>query len=149
MGITSGKISQNNIVDQPYSKVDIGGSDLETVSGNGGWVRLTNLQSFMAYVSVDSFDAADTLDTLQIEEAKDKNGLSKQVLTGKTITLLAADVDTDAKFVLECIGSELTADYGYVRVAASEASDTGPDEISVIYVRDKGNTDLTLANARV
>ena len=149
MAINSGKIAQNNIVTLPYSKVDIGGSDLETVSGDDGWVRLSNGQNFLAYVKAGAFDAADTLDTLQIEEAKDANGLGGQLLPGKALVVLAADVVDGAVFVLECQGSDLTTDYGYVRINAAESLNTGTDEVSVIYVRDKGNVDLTTADARV
>ena len=149
MAITSNRISQKNIVTQPYSRVDIGGSDLETVSGDGGWVRLTANQKFMAYVTIGAYDAADTLDTLQIEEAKNSSGLGAQVLTTKSITLLAADVVDGAVFVLECDGSELEDLYGYVRINAAESLDTGVDEVSVVYIRDKGDGELTESNARV
>jgi len=149
MAIESGNISQNNIITQPYVKVDIGGSDLETVSGNSGWVRLAGRQSFLAYVTINTFDAADTLDTLQIEEAKDGNGLAAQVLGSKVIAVLAADAAAGAVFVLECEGSDLAEDFGYVRLNAAETDDTGVDEISVVYVRDKKDVDLTIADARV
>lgn len=147
--LTSGNISQNNIVTQPYVKVDIGGSNLETVSSNSGWVRLASRQAIMIYVTVDAFDAADTLDTFQIEEAKDANGLGAVLLTGKALPVLAADVTAGAVFVLECVGSELATGFGFVRLNAAETGNTGVDQISVIYIRDKANTDLTIADARI
>jgi len=147
--LTSGNISQNNIVTQPYVKVDIGGSNLETVSGNSGWVRLASRQAIMIYVTVDAFDAADTLDTFQIEEAKDKNGLGAVLLTGNALPVLAADVTAGAVFVLECVGSELATGFGFVRLNAAATGNTGVDQITVVYIRDKANTDLTIADARI
>ena len=88
---------------------------------------------------------------MQLEEAKDANGTDGVLLTGKSITVLEADSTEGSVFVLECNGSDLAVGFGYVRVMArnSELADSGVDEVSVIYVRDDTNIDMTTANARV
>lgn len=148
MAITSGSISRNNIIEVGYEEIDIGGTDLATASGDEGWRRLGQGQEFMAYVFVNEFDASDKLDVIRLEEAKDTSGLDSQIIAGKSLTLFASGVTAGKVFILEVKASELTEDFGYVRLFASEALNTGVDEITVIYVRTKGG-DLTTADARI
>jgi|GEM_PF-2876121 len=149
MASKNSNISRNFIVEQPYNETDIGGTNLATATGDEGWTSLGTSQKILVRVNIVAWDAADNLTTLQLEEATDIYGTSSALITGKTITLTTANIASGDVYILEASGSDLTTNFNHVRVYAATTDNTGPDTLSVTYIKDKNSMVLSQSDAEI
>ena len=137
------KLSDVVAVSFPFTETDIGGTDTAGANDALHWVSLANFQSFMCVLELGTWNAGDDLDGCKLEQATSSAGAGKKDLTtsgsGATYdynTAVPVDADGD-QVILECNASDLDVDNGFkfVRVFASEADDTGVDNVSAVYIR--------------
>ncbi len=149
------KLSDVMAISFPFTETDIGGTDTAGANDALHWVSLANFQSFMCVLELGTWNAADDLDGCKLEQATSSTGTGKKDLTtsgsGATYDYnTAAPVDADGdQVILECNASDLDVDNGYkfVRVLASEAGNTGTDNVSAVYIRSNPRDAYNNVNA--
>ena len=139
-----GYLSDKVVVEFPFTETDIGGTNSAGSDDTVHWTSMEDFDRILVMVELGTWNSSDDLDTCKLQQATSSAGAGVKDLT---TSASGGNYDTDApvdadgnQVVLEAYADQLDVDGGFdhVRVYLVEDDDTGTDNVSAVYVKDKG-----------
>lgn len=132
---TINRLSFSLNVTFPFTENDIQGDDTDNGGTSNHWVSMVGYETFMCLVELGTFNATDSVDTLKLQQATSSAGAgAKNLINPGAQSTLGSDGDT-AKLEVHVSDMDVEGGFTHVRVLVGEASGTGADNVSAVYIR--------------